>query len=283
MSRRNVASGQKLRDHDLILNVTAPVSSAGAAIRIPCNPRFWPNTKAYQHSLGFQCYSPRAIAVHWRPAVAATTAGLVVGASLAQQQSVSMSLIANALMSVPGSSAGPVWKDLDFKFDLSMLTQAKYFLNEVGEEGVPCDLFLTLPSTAVGFVEISYDIDFYGHCTAPVSTAVYDIVPRSWTAPPNLTTTYGTLGSVVGLTGSNTYNVVFSCNPTISTNITLQATSGGGGPTCIDTSYFNSRTVGQLASGSNFLINEENFGNLYLSTASMQGLVTYIWLSGDAN
>lgn len=275
-------SSHRLRDHDLIANILTPVNFAGAALRIPCNPRFWPNTRAYQESLGFQCYNPRAITVHWRPAVGATTAGQVVGGSLAYDQQVGMLLVANALMASPGSQAGPVWKDMDFKMDLSVLTQLKYQLNDETDSGVPCAIYVILPSSAVGMIEISYDIEMYGQSTAPVNIPLYDIIPRSWTSPANTSTAIGTLSPSTGLVGGNEYMVTFACAPAIATNIQLTQVIGGGGPVAIDTSFFNS-TVSGYTNVADLLGFTEDAQLTYLNSTLMENLVTYVWLSGPPN
>lgn len=282
MKRTITASSHLLRDHDLIANITTPVSSAGAAIRIPCNPRFWPNTKAYQESLGFQCYSPRDITVHWRPAVATTAAGQIVGGSLAVQQNIDMLLLANALMSVPGSQAGPVWKDMSFKIDLSVLTQPRYFLNSTGDDGIPCVLYLILPATAIGMVEVSYTIECSGHCTAPSSIPVYDLIPRSFTTPADMTTSSGVLGSSTGIVSGNRYMITLAGQPAIATNVIFTTSSGGGGSTAIDTSQFGSQIEG-LFLGSDLYIYEGPAINTYLNTAAMENEVLYLWISGNKN
>jgi len=284
MSRSMAGTSHRLIDHDLIANVATAVSSAAASIRIPCNPRFWPNTKAYQESLGFQCYCPRSMTVHWRPAVAATTAGQVVGGSLTTQEPIAQALLANALMSVPGSVAGPVWKEMDFKFDLSVLTQPKYYLNSIDESGIPTCMFIILPSTAVGMIEITYDIEVSGHCTVPVNIPVYDLIPRTLTMPADMTTPSATLGSGTGLVAKNAYEVVLACAPALGTNIQLTTTSGGSGPILIDLGFFNSILTVQLGAAATTLSFFEGAAtSLYLNTAGMENEVTYVWLQGVPN
>jgi hypothetical protein len=279
----------RLRNTDLILNVTAPIVAAAypaaAMIRIPCNPRLWPNTKAYQESLGWQCYCPHSISVKWSPVVGTNTAGLVVGGSLTKDQQVDQSRLSSALMAVPGSASGPVWKQIMFKMDLSALTQPKYALNDITGRGVPVDMFITLPSTAVGLLEVMYDITCYGNCVAPTDVPIYDIVPRSITMPAALDVPNMPITNFTGLVAGNTYAAVWAGAPGLAVQPQFSVTPAGTGAADFLTSDFNSTCNYSIDGGfANFFMSEPGSSAVqstyYLFNAPAENLVTYIWLSG---
>lgn len=273
----------RLRDRDLIYNVITPLAGANSSIRIPTNPRFWPNTRAFQESLGWQTYCPHRIVVRWLPSVAATTAGQIIGGTIYKSQTINASLIANALLATAKSYAGPVWEPCSWEIDLSALTQPKYLLNETEEDGVPCDMFIVLPQTAVGLLTLEYDISFFGHSTAPVSVPVYDLVPRNWSSPADLTSADGTMSSNVGLVNSNFYKATIVTSSTANANVQLTPTSGGGGPISIDCGFFNSQVNFYIGAAGKGAFREGQTTNLYLNLATYENQLVPIWLSGPAN
>jgi hypothetical protein len=258
---------------------------AGAAVRIPCNPRLWPNTRAYQESLGWQTYIPHAITVKWNPGVPTTTAGQIFAGSLNKSQSVSYELVSNALRSVPGSKAAPVWQEFMAKMDLSALTQPKYSLGAVDVTGAPVDMFLVLPSTAVGSLEVIYDITCYGACTAPVDQPIYDIVPRSVTCPGSTDSSAFVLGSVTGLVTKNLYTITWATAPALAAQPQASNVASAAGSVTIDTQYFNSTTPVNSGTVANptYMTLLENGVACYLYNAAAVHLVTYGWLSGNAS
>ncbi len=264
------ATSHRLKDHDLILSVNAAVTYA----RIPCNPRLWPNTRAFQESLGWQTYTPHSITVTWQPGVAATTAGQITGGTLYFNQTVTDALRTNALMSTAGSYSGPIWQPCRFRMDLSALTQPKYFLASTEEDGVPADLYVEIPATAVGLLNIEYDISFSGHCTAPAQVPVYDIVARTITAPANMTSEAFSNANPLAWKGNN-----LKAEWRGGGNVQLTKTSGGGGTVVQDATIFGPM-CDVLVIDQNTIGFYEGGSPLYLNTAAMENTSVGVWLSG---
>lgn len=273
----------RLRDKDLIVNVTSTPPAANTAIRISCNPRFWPNSRAFQESLGWQTYTPHSITVHWLPSVPTTTAGQIIGGTLYDSQIVSRTLFANALISTNGSYAGPIWQPCKFVMDLTSLTQPKYLLNSYQEDGVPCSVFISLPSTAVGILSVEYDISFYGHNTIPAQVPLYDVVARSVTTPANLTSADFVLTDTTGLTGGNYYSAVMATSTVAAANPRLSNASGGAGPVVFECGLLNSILPFQGVSDLTSIQFKEGVASLYLKDAAAQSQTMFVWVQGALN
>lgn len=283
LRRASSTSVHRLKDKDLIVNVTSAPPAANTAVRISCNPRFWPNSRAFQESLGWQTYTPHSITVSWLPSVPTTTEGQIVGGTLYDSQIVARTLFANALLSTNGSFAGPIWQPTRFSMDLTSLTQPKYLLNSIAEDGVPCSIFISLPPKALGILSVEYDISFYGHSTIPAQIPIYDIVARSVTTPANLTSTDFTLTDVSGLIASNLYAAVMATSTVSAANPRLSDTPGGAGPVVFDCGLLNSILPLQANSDLSKIYFKEGSVLLYLKDAAAQSQTMFVWVQGAQN
>jgi hypothetical protein len=274
----------RLRGRDLITASPFSVAAPVACVRIPCNPRFWPNTKAYQETLGWQCYTPKNLKVIWHPTMATTSAGAATGGSLTVQQSIPAANLSSALLSVPGSNSGPVWQEKSFTFDLSMLTQPRYFLNSTGDDGIPVCMYMTFGVASVtGNVEVVYDFEMSGACTAPVNIPLFDLSPRTVTTPASMVSSVFVLNSYTGLIGSNEYTAVWAGKATADPNIQLTATSGGGSTVAVDTSFLFSQTPVETNVGLTGVAFQEDGASLFLNDAGFQTKALYVFLQGAPN
>lgn len=230
----------RLRDRDLLYNVSEDLSKTyGPSIRIPCNPRLWPNTRAKQESLGWQTYLPHSLTIRISPAVATTSSGQVIGGSLSTAHNVKNTYFPNAVMAVPGSQAVAVWEKGMIKFDLSILTQLKYNLNDVSVEGTPICAYIMLPSAFRGMIEIIYDISFFGHSTSDQLIPVYDLIPRTITQAGTATMT----GQFASLTADEIFTFCLTGNYAGSPYLT----ANGGTTAIIDKNNMNTYILFQKA------------------------------------
>lgn len=280
LRRAPTSTTHRLRDKDLIVNFTSAPPAANTAVRISCNPRYWPNTRAFQESLGWQTYAPHSVVVSWLPSVPTTTAGQIVGGTLYDNQIVSRALYANALISTNGSYAGPIWQPCKFHMDLSSLTQPKYLLNSLEEDGIPCSIYISLPSTAVGILSVEYDISFYGHSTIPAQIPIYDIVARAVTTPSSLMTYDFVLTDTTGLVGGNYYVATMATSALPAGNPRLTNASGGTGPVLFDCSLLNSKLPFSGASDLTMITFREGLSPLYLKDVASQSQTMFVWVQG---
>lgn len=275
--RRGGAAGDTIRGQDLVIKVDTALFNPGVGYRIPCNPRFWPNTKAYVASLGWQTYTPHSVTVKWNPGLAATTPGQIVAGSLTYRQTLSSATIANALLATKGSYSGPVWQPATIQMDLSTLTQPKYFLNEVQEDGVPVCVYLQLPTGAIGILEVVYHFSFWGASSAPVNVGVYDLVARTITTPADVITS-NMLVSTAGMGWSNNYNLTWAGAPLNAVITTLAPAAGGG--VCTNSDYVGTTVTVKVAAAGNGISVLEGATPLVLYAVTMINLPIYGFFSG---
>lgn len=275
--RRGGAARDTIRGTDLVIKVDTALSNPGVGYRIPCNPRFWPNTKAYVASLGWQTYTPRSITVKWNPGLAATSAGQIVAGTLTYRQSIASSTIANALLATKGSYSGPVWQPASIQMDLSTLTQPKYFLNETEEDGVPSCVYFQLPNTAIGIIEVNYNFSFWGASSAPTNQPVYDLVARTITTPADVVTSNMAV-STTGLGWSNNYTLTWAGAPLNAVGTTFAPAAAGG--VCTDSNMVGANTTAKVAAAGGGISILEGATALVLYAVTMINLPIYGFFSG---
>lgn len=163
-------AGQKhlvMRNTEIVGNLT----SVNSTLFIPLNPAFWDGTNVSATSKFYTQYKPLQIECMWSPNVATTQSGRIQiysnwGTPLTDVQ----------LQHTPGYVTSPIYAKTSTRIPLSGLTQRRYDMTSVQENGIPAFIGIKATGTGIspaadeveyGQILVRYSYDLYNFTTKP--------------------------------------------------------------------------------------------------------------------